>query len=74
MFPELAGMPTPLLLYADDHVLVATNEAGQQRQLDVLADFCGEQQLTVNFSKTKAVTFETIRSECADLAHSELCL
>ena len=29
-----------------------------QRQLDALADFCEEWQLTVNLSKTKVVIFE----------------
>ena len=50
--PELTDTLIPLLLYADDLILMSTTEAGLQRQLDALPSFCAERQLTVNLSKT----------------------
>ena len=64
--PELIDTLIPLLLYADDLILMSTTEAGVQRQLDALSSFCAERQLTVNLSKTKIVVFETRRSDCTD--------
>ena len=62
--PELIDTPIPLMLYADDLILMSTTEAGLQRQLDALSSFCAERQLTVNLSKTKIVVFEPRRSDC----------
>ena len=63
--PELIGELVPLLLYADDLILMSTSKEGLQRQIDALADFCAGRQLEVNLSKTKIVVFETRRSDCA---------
>ena len=60
--PELLGTLIPLLLYADDLILTSTTAAGLQKQLDALATFCKDRQLTVNLSKTKVVIFEARRS------------
>ena len=62
--PALLGVLTPLLLYADDLILMSTSKEGLQRQLDVLASFCEQRLLTVNLSKTKIVIFEAQRSQC----------
>lgn len=64
--PSLRGVLVPLLLYADDLILMSTSAAGLQKQLDALALFCDQRQLTVNLSKTKVVVFESRRNEVAD--------
>ena len=51
-----------LLLYADDLILMSERASGLQKQLDVIASFCEQRQLTVNLSKTKVVVFETQQS------------
>ena len=65
---ELIGGLTPLLLYADDLVVMymdmSTSKEGLQRQIDALADFCAGQQLEVRLSKTSFVVFEARRSLC----------
>ena len=63
--PELIGKLAPLLLYADDLILMSTSKEGLQRQIDALAGFCAGRQLEVNLSKTKVVVFEVRRSDCA---------
>ena len=40
MVPLLMGAMVPLLLYADDLVLMSESAAGLQQQLDALASFC----------------------------------
>ena len=60
--PTLMGVIVPLLLYADDLVLMSESASGLQKQLDALASFCEQRQLTVNLSKTKVVIFETQQS------------
>ena len=64
--PTLRGVLVPLLLYADDLILMSTTAAGLQTQLNALASFCDQRQLTVNLSKTKVVVFEPRRSDVAD--------
>ena len=56
----------PLLLYADDLILMSDSASGLQKQLDALASFCEQRQLTVNLSKTKVVVFEKQRSGMCD--------
>jgi len=38
--PSLSGVLIPLLLYADDLIIMSTTAAGLQRQLDALQQFC----------------------------------
>ena len=45
---------------------MSESAAGLQKQLDALASFCEERQLTVNLSKTKVVVFEHRRSDVPD--------
>jgi hypothetical protein len=47
----------PLLLYADDLVLISTTQSGLQRLMDRLARFCEDRRLTVNIEKTKTLVF-----------------
>ena len=56
---QLAGTWIPLLLYADDIVLIAESPDGMQRQLDVLQKFAEESGLSVNLGKTKIMVFNT---------------
>lgn len=53
--PTLNGTPVPLLLYADDLLLISSNPAGLQRQLDSLHTFCTASELDVNLTKTQIV-------------------
>jgi len=53
--PTLMGVMVPLLLYADDLILMSKSASGLQKQLDALASFCEQRQLAVNLSKTKVV-------------------
>ena len=62
--PQLIDTLVPLLLYADDLILMSTSKEGLQRQLDALATFCEQRQLTVNLDKTKIVIFETQKPVC----------
>ena len=56
--PTLMGGMGPLLFYADDLILMSESASGLQKQLDALASFCEQRQLTFNLSKTKVVVFE----------------
>lgn len=47
------GMMLPLMLFADDIVLLARDIATMRRLLAVLASFCKANGLTVNGDKTK---------------------
>ena len=53
--PDLMGVMVPLLLYADDLILMSKSASGLQKQLDALASFCEQGLSTVNLSKTKVV-------------------
>ena len=64
--PTLLGTLVPLLLYADDLILMSTTAAGLQRQLDALSCFCEQRQLTVNPTKTKVVVFEARGTTCIE--------
>ncbi len=55
--PSVSGVLIPLLLYADDLIIMSTTAAGLQRQLGALQQFCHQRQLSVNLAKTKVVTF-----------------
>ena len=55
--PFLKGLPVPILLYADDIALISESKEGLQNCLDLLSQFCDNQQLTVNLKKTQVVIF-----------------
>ena len=68
----------PILLYADDIVLLSDNEQKLQTMLDCLNDWCHAWGLTINFNKSKAMHFRTpsaSKTECLFLcgdSHLEL--
>ena len=84
----LAGILIPLLLYADDIVLISDSAEGLQRHLDALQDFCLQRDLMVNLGKTKVMVFNTshawlksrsapsfsYRGEVVDIVHSYVYL
>ena len=45
------GVIVPLLLYADDLILMSASASGLQKQLDALASFCEQRQFTVNLTQ-----------------------
>jgi len=56
---QLAGMWIPLLLYADDIVLISDSPEGLQRHLNALHVFAHDSGLSVNLGKTKVMVFNT---------------
>ena len=52
----------PLLLYADDQILMSESAAGLQKELHALASFCEQRQLTVNLSKNKGGGFSRLNT------------
>jgi len=60
--PQLAYIIVKLLLYADDPTLMSETPQGLEKQINVLSEFCADQQLVINVSKTKVVVFEKHRS------------
>ena len=46
-----------LLLYADDIVLFSETNAGLQKGLDIMLDYCKKWKLTINVGKTKVMVF-----------------
>ena len=56
---QLAGTWIPLLLYADDIVLISDSLEGMQRHLDALHIFEHDSGLSVNLGKTKVMVFNT---------------
>ncbi|DBA77175.1 TPA: hypothetical protein ACH3X1_009749 [Trebouxia sp. C0004] len=49
---------------------MSTGPEGLQRQLDALASFCEQRQLTVNLSKTKVVIVAARKSDCKEFVFS----
>ena len=56
---QLAGTRIPLLLYADDVVLISDSPEGLQRHLDTLQTFTFDSGMSVNLDKTKVMVFNT---------------
>ena len=67
--PKLLGTKVPILLYANDIVLLSQSPSGLQKRLNVLQLICAEKLLSVNMSKTQVVIFNDFRH-----SHSESCL
>ena len=51
----------PLLMFADDLVLLADNHIGLQRSLEIRAEYCYKWHIQVNLVKTKVVVFSRDR-------------
>lgn len=58
---KIGGWSVPLLLYADDIVLLASSQSELQQLMDILADFCDQAELTINLSKTEVLVFSRSR-------------
>ena len=56
---QLSGTWIPLLLYADDIVLISDSPEGMQRHLDALHTFAQDTGMSVNLGKTKVMVFNT---------------
>ena len=54
--PTPRGVVVPLLLYADDLILMSTTAAGLQKQLDALTSFC-DQHVKFSLSMSISVSF-----------------
>ena len=55
--PKLADRPISILLYADDALILSRTPVGVRRALRSLAQYCKEACLTINYQKTKVMTF-----------------
>ena len=55
------------LLYADDTVIMAENECGMQRNLNLLNEYCNCNGLMVNIRKTKIMVFARSRTRLRNL-------
>jgi hypothetical protein len=53
------GPRVPILLYADDAVLLASSQADLQTMLDALGAFCAASGMSVNLRKTRVVVFRS---------------
>lgn len=51
------GRKVPILMYADDAVLLSQTKVGLKRALGKFSDQCNTELLTINFAKTKIVHF-----------------
>ena len=64
--PKLLDTKVPILLYADDIVLLSQSTSGLQKRLNVLQLFCAVKLLSVNMSKTQVVVFNDFRHAHSD--------
>ena len=60
----------PLLLYADDIVLIAKTEVNLQRMLDLLHDWCKKFVMKINQEKTQIVHFRRAKIPCTEFQFS----
>ena len=51
----IGGMRIPLLLYADDIVIMAKNEAKAQEQLNIMTAWCKKWKMSINAKKSQIV-------------------
>ena len=56
-----------VLLYADDTVIMAENECGMQRNLNLLNEYCNCNGLRVNIRKTKMMVFARSKTRFRNL-------
>jgi hypothetical protein len=67
--PQLAYIIIKLLLYADDLALMSKTPQGLHKQINALSEFCVDQQLVINVSKTKVVVFEKHHSAASKFTY-----
>ena len=51
----IGGEQLSLLMYADDIVLISTNEEGAQKQLDVMSNWCTKWAMRINAKKSQVI-------------------
>ena len=61
--PKLMFRDVPLLLHADNQVLMSTSDQGLQHLLSALQTFCQNRPLRVSLAKTEVVVSEPQRQE-----------
>ena len=61
---KLNGRNISSLLYADDMLLLSYSEAGMQKTLNILDEYCHRWQLVVNTDKTKIMIFNKNKFTC----------
>ena len=59
--PRIANYRCPLLLYADDAVILSYSRVGLCRALKIFTAYCQSNQLSINHSKSKVVVFSRSR-------------
>lgn len=59
--PRLANYRCPLLLYADDAVILSFSRIGLRRALKLFVSYCKTNSLTINQSKSKVLIFSKSR-------------
>ena len=65
--PQLGGHPVPLLLYADDPVLISRSAVVLQGMLHKLHQFATYRRLQVSIKKTEVLVFQERRPGLASL-------
>ena len=65
--PELGGHPVPLLLYADDLVLISRSAGGLQDLLHTLHQLATYRRLQVSIKKTEVLVFQQRKPALASL-------
>ena len=56
--PEIEGNEIPLLLYADDLIVLSSSPGGLQRCLDRLCEYCETWKMRINTDKSKVMIFK----------------
>lgn len=60
--PSLAGVKIPILMFADDTLIISKTPNGLQRALSIFEDFCAARGLEVKVPKMKLMAFNPHRS------------
>ncbi|KAG8139963.1 hypothetical protein E2320_002706, partial [Naja naja] len=59
--PKLSTTKIPLLLYADDAVLLSLSRPGLKRLLSAFGSYCAENHLSINYEKSNVLVFSRAR-------------
>ena len=61
---QVDGLNVPILLYADDIVLLSETEDGLQKMLHKMHEWCTKSRMVLNVDKTKVLDFRNKRQTC----------
>jgi rubrerythrin len=67
----LGNKKVPILMYADDIVLISRSASGLQRSLDLIFKYCKKWKLVVNIKKTKVMIFNCRKSSDLNFKYGE---